>query len=197
MSYFKLCTCWSRIEEGPEGPSFYSSISKYSCALRRCLHVPVFSRSLEVQRTSASATIAPTSCFINVPHTKSKLKKKKFSHLSIKSNPDLQPIWTIKTCQSSIHDFRSSSILTAISHRYIHLKGILVPVFVDKNPHHGFLDISVDFIKPEERPTSDLELVFKDGAGDKQQSKKFKKKDFIYWSLDMSVHVVSIIVLRY
>ena len=124
-------------------------------------------------------------------------KKKNFSHLSIKSNPDLQPIWTIKTCKSSIHDFRSSSILTAISHRYILLKGILVPVFVDKNPHHGFLDISVDFIKPEERPTSDLELVFKDGAGDKQQSKKFKKKDFIYWSLDMSVHVVSIIVLRY
>ena len=130
------------------------------------------------------------------PH-KIKAQKKNFSHLSIKSNPDLQPIWTIKTCQSSIHDFRSSSILTAISHRYIHLKGILVPVFVDKNPHYGFLDISVDFIKPEERPTSDLELVFKDGAGDKQQSKKFKKKDFIYWSLDMSVHVVSIIVLRY
>ena len=86
-------------------------------------------------------------------------------------------------------------MLTGTPHRYIHLKGILVPVIVDNKTHYSFLDISVDFIK--RRPTSDLELVFKDGAGDKQQSKKFTKNDVIYWSLDMSVHVISIITLRY
>ena len=108
---------------------------------------------------------------------------------------DLQPIWTIKICRSSIHGFRLSSMLTATPHRYIHLKGILVPAFVDNKPHRSFLDISIDFIK--ERPTSDLELVFKDGAGDKQQSKKFRKSVPIYWSLDMFVHAISIIILRY
>ena len=52
-------------------------------------HVRMFSRSLctrEAQRTSASATIARTSCFINVPHTTPKLKNNNFSYLSIKSN---------------------------------------------------------------------------------------------------------------
>ena len=86
-------------------------------------------------------------------------------------------------------------MLTATPHRYIHLKGILVPEFVENKTHYSFLDISVDFIK--ERPTADLELVFKDGAGDKQQSKKFKKSVPIYWSLDMSVHAIFIIILRY
>ena len=86
-------------------------------------------------------------------------------------------------------------MLTGTPHRYIHLKGILVPEFVENKTHYSFLDISVNFIK--ERPTADLELVFKDGAGDKQQSKKFKKSVPIYWSLDMFVHAISIIILRY
>ena len=86
-------------------------------------------------------------------------------------------------------------MLTATPHRYIHLKGILVLAFADNKTHQSFLDISVDFIK--RRPTSVLELVFKDGAGDKQQSKKFKKSVPIYWSLDMFVHAISIITLRY
>jgi hypothetical protein len=50
-------------------------------------------------------------------------------------------------------------------------------------------DISVDFIK--KRPTSDLELVFKDGNDVKHQSNKFKKNDPIYWNIDMYVYVVS------
>ena len=130
--------------------------------------------------------------------TQHQSSKKNISHISVSNRiPDPQPIWTIKTCQSSIRGFRSSSILTATLHRYIHLKGILVLVFVYNKTHYGFLDISVVFKKPGERPTSDLELVFKDDAGDKQQSKKFKKNDVIYWTLDMSVHVVSIVVLRY
>ena len=158
----------------------------------------VFSRSpfrLEAQRTSASTTIARTSYFINVLHTTLKLQKS-ISHISVSNRTcDLQPIWTIKTCQSSIHGFRSSSMLTATPHRYIHLKGILVLAFADNKTHQSFLDISVDFIK--RRPTSVLELVFKDGAGDKQQSKKFKKRVPIYWSLDMFVHAISIITLTY
>jgi hypothetical protein len=47
-------------------------------------------------------------------------------------------------------------------------------------------DISVDFIK--KRPTSDLELVFKDGNDVKHQSNKFKKNDPIYWNIDMYVY---------
>jgi hypothetical protein len=62
-----------------------------------------------------------------------------------------------------------------------------------KRTHYSSVDISVDFIK--KRPTSDLELVFKDGADVKHRSNKFKKNDPIYWSLDMSVYVVSSIVL--
>jgi hypothetical protein len=54
-------------------------------------------------------------------------------------------------------------------------------------------DISVDFIK--KRPTSDLELVFKDGNDVKHQSNKFKKNDPIYWNIDMYVYVVSSIML--
>ena len=79
--------------------------------------------------------------------------------------------------------------------RYVHLKSILFPALVDKKTHYSFLDISVEFIK--RRPTSDLELVFKDSAGIKHQSNKFKKRVPIYWSLDMFVHAISIIILRY
>ncbi|KAN0134645.1 hypothetical protein V8E53_007430 [Lactarius tabidus] len=52
--------------------------------------------------------------------------------------------------------------------RYIHLK-----------------EISVDFIK--RRPTSVLELVFKDDAGVKYRSSKFKDGDLVHWNLDTYV----------
>ncbi|KAH9022922.1 hypothetical protein EDB84DRAFT_487793 [Lactarius hengduanensis] len=52
--------------------------------------------------------------------------------------------------------------------RYIHLK-----------------DIYVNFIK--RRPISDLELVFKDDAGAKHKSVRFKKGDLVHWNLDIYV----------
>ncbi|KAH9012520.1 hypothetical protein EDB85DRAFT_2281227, partial [Lactarius pseudohatsudake] len=45
--------------------------------------------------------------------------------------------------------------------------------------------ISVDFIKT--RPTSDLELVFKDDAGIKHKSNKFKNGVLVHWDLDIYV----------
>ncbi|KAF8269995.1 hypothetical protein EI94DRAFT_1724050 [Lactarius quietus] len=53
-------------------------------------------------------------------------------------------------------------------YRYIHLK-----------------ELSVYFIK--RRPTSVLELVFKDDAGVKHKSHKFEQGDLVYWNLDMYV----------
>ncbi|KAF8269998.1 hypothetical protein EI94DRAFT_869857 [Lactarius quietus] len=51
--------------------------------------------------------------------------------------------------------------------RYIHLK------------------VSVYFIK--RRPSSILELVFKNDAGVKHKSNRFKQDDLVYWNLDMYV----------
>ena len=65
-----------------------------------------------------------------------KAQKKNISRISVSNRTcDLQPIWTINICQSSIHGSCSSSMLTAIPHRYIHLKGILVPASVDNKTH--------------------------------------------------------------
>ncbi|KAF8269985.1 hypothetical protein EI94DRAFT_869503 [Lactarius quietus] len=64
----------------------------------------------------------------------------------------------------------SSPLSSAYSSRYIHLK-----------------EISVYFIK--RRPTSILQLVFKDDAGVKHKSNRFKQGDLVYWNLDMSVHL--------
>ena len=113
----------------------------------------------------------------------------KISHLSIESNP--RSVTDMDDQDLSVLDSRLSLEQHAYrySHRYVHLKSILVPALVDKKTHYSFLDISVEFIK--RRPTSDLELVFKDSAGIKHQSNKFKKSFPIYWSLDMSVYVVS------
>ncbi|KAF8266375.1 hypothetical protein EI94DRAFT_1733227 [Lactarius quietus] len=63
--------------------------------------------------------------------------------------------------------------------RYIHLK-----------------EISVDFIK--KRPTSDLELVFKDDAGVKRKSNKFKQGDLIHWNLDVYIrtHASATLIIR-
>ena len=44
----------------------------------------------------------------------------------------------------------------------------------------------MDFI--QRRPTSVLELIFKDDAGVKHKSSKFKEGDIVYWNLDMFVH---------
>ncbi|KAH9020391.1 hypothetical protein EDB85DRAFT_530103 [Lactarius pseudohatsudake] len=44
-------------------------------------------------------------------------------------------------------------------------------------------EISVDFI--ETRPTSDLELVFKDDAGTTCKSHKFKNRALVRWNLDI------------
>jgi hypothetical protein len=97
---------------------------------------------------------------------------------------------------SWIHDFHLNYMLTArYTYRYIHLKGMCGSTVADKKTKYICTDISVDFIK--KRPTSDLELVFKDGAGVKHQSNKFKKSVPIYWNLDMSVYVVSSITLSY
>ncbi|KAI9457251.1 hypothetical protein BJY52DRAFT_1416883 [Lactarius psammicola] len=46
-------------------------------------------------------------------------------------------------------------------------------------------EIYVDFIK--RRPMSDLELVFKDDAGVKHKSDKFKKGALVHWTLDIYV----------
>ena len=49
-----------------------------------------------------------------------------------------------------------------------------------------FVEISVDFIKS--RPTFVLELVFRDDAGVKHKSNKFKEGDVVHWNIDTFVH---------
>jgi hypothetical protein len=51
---------------------------------------------------------------------------------------------------------------------------------------YSFVEILVDFIK--RRPTSVLELVFKDEAGAQRKSTKFKEGDPVHWNLDRFVH---------
>ena len=134
-------------------------------------------------------------CFINVPHTTPRLKKQNFLHLGIKSS--LRSATDMDDQNQFVFDLQLSleQYDDHLPHSYIHLKGILVSTLVDDEAHYSSVDISVDFIK--RRPTSDLELVFKDDAGVKHQSGKFKKSVSIYWSLDMSVHAMYTIVLRY
>ena len=50
----------------------------------------------------------------------------------------------------------------------------------------NFVEIFVEFIK--KRPTSDLELVFKDDAGVKRKSGKFKKGVLVHWNIDTFVY---------
>ena len=50
---------------------------------------------------------------------------------------------------------------------------------------HSFIEVAVGFIN--RRPTSALELVFKDEADVKHKSSKFKEDDLINWNLDMFV----------
>ncbi|KAH9033801.1 hypothetical protein EDB85DRAFT_2274664, partial [Lactarius pseudohatsudake] len=55
----------------------------------------------------------------------------------------------------------------------------------DQDQYIHLKEIFVDFIK--RRPTSDLELVFKDDAGVKHQSNKFKKSILVHWNIDIYV----------
>ena len=61
------------------------------------------------------------------------------------------------------------------------------PTIVSERTQYNSVEIFVDFI--ESRPTFDLELVFKDDAGVKHKSDKFKKRALVLWNLDMSVHL--------
>ncbi|KAN0134695.1 hypothetical protein V8E53_007480 [Lactarius tabidus] len=55
----------------------------------------------------------------------------------------------------------------------------------DRDLYIHLKEISVDFIK--RRPRSVLELVFKDEAGVKHKSSKFKEDDLLHWNLDTCV----------
>ena len=59
------------------------------------------------------------------------------------------------------------------------------PTVISYADSHGFVEISVGFIK--RRPTSDLELVFKDDNGDEFTSNQYKEGDLVHWTLDMFV----------
>ncbi|KAH9027781.1 hypothetical protein EDB85DRAFT_88665 [Lactarius pseudohatsudake] len=55
----------------------------------------------------------------------------------------------------------------------------------DQNQDVHLTEISVDFI--ERRPASDLKLVFKDDAGVKYKSNKFKHGALVLWNPDIHV----------
>ncbi|KAH9013359.1 hypothetical protein EDB85DRAFT_970102 [Lactarius pseudohatsudake] len=57
-------------------------------------------------------------------------------------------------------------------------------------------EISVDFI--ETRPTSDLELVFKDDAGATRKSKKFKNGALIHWNVNiyLKTHTSATLIIQ-
>jgi hypothetical protein len=60
---------------------------------------------------------------------------------------------------------------------------------MSEQTRYGFVEVFVDFIK--RRPTSVLEIVFKDEAGAKYKSSKFKGGDLVHWNLDTSVDFVA------
>ena len=71
-----------------------------------------------------------------------------------------------------------------------------MPTILPAQARYSCIEIFVDFIK--NRPTSDLELTFKDDAGVKHQSNRIKKGVPICWGLDMSVHLpMSTLILGY
>ena len=59
------------------------------------------------------------------------------------------------------------------------------PIIPNLRQTHSFIELAVGFIK--RRPTSELELVFKDEAGVKHKSSKFKEGHLVNWNLDMFV----------
>ena len=54
----------------------------------------------------------------------------------------------------------------------------------------SFVEIFIKFIK--KRPTSDLELVFKDDAGVKHKSGRFKKDVLVHWNIDTFVYFAAL-----
>ncbi|KAH9053099.1 hypothetical protein EDB87DRAFT_1712583 [Lactarius vividus] len=58
---------------------------------------------------------------------------------------------------------------------------------VDQTQVIHLKEISVDFIKT--RPTSDLELVFKDDAGVTRKSNKFRNGALVHWDLDIYLKI--------
>ena len=66
------------------------------------------------------------------------------------------------------------------------LKRYIEPIIISEQTRSLLVEISVDFIK--RRPTSVLELVFKDHAGVKRKSQKFKQSDVVHWNIDTYVH---------
>ncbi|KAH9033823.1 hypothetical protein EDB85DRAFT_2144778 [Lactarius pseudohatsudake] len=79
--------------------------------------------------------------------------------------------------------------------QYIDLKGIWDPPLLLSRIDVR-VEISVDFIKT--RPTSDLELVFKDDAGVKYKSNKFKNDTPVLWNPDIHVrtHTSATLIIR-
>ena len=74
-----------------------------------------------------------------------------------------------------------------LSHVQIYsLERYIRSTIISEQTRYSFVEISVDFIK--RRPTSVLELVFKDEAGVKHKSSKFKEGDLVHWNLDTFVH---------
>jgi hypothetical protein len=72
-------------------------------------------------------------------------------------------------------------------HRQIYsLERYIGSIIISKRTAYIFVEISVDFIK--RRPRSVLELVFKDEAGVKHKSSKFKEDDLLHWNLDTFAH---------
>ncbi|KAN0134698.1 hypothetical protein V8E53_007483 [Lactarius tabidus] len=78
--------------------------------------------------------------------------------------------------------------------RYVHLKGIQgLSDSISEHNRYGLVELSVEFIK--RRPTSVLELVFKDETGVKHKSNKFKEGDLLHWKLDKFVRTNTSAVL--
>jgi hypothetical protein len=73
-----------------------------------------------------------------------------------------------------------------LHHRQIYsLERYTRPTINSKQTAHTFVEISVDFING--RPTTVLELIFKDDAAVKHMSNNFKEGDLVHWSLNTFV----------
>ena len=101
--------------------------------------------------------------------------------------------WSVSLRSTAFHASSSSLTITPTD---IFIWKVYRPTIPSEQARYSRIEIFIDFIK--RRPTSDLELTFKDDAGVKHQSNKFKKGVPICWGLDMSVHLpVYTIILRY
>lgn len=62
---------------------------------------------------------------------------------------------------------------------------------MSKQIRHSFVEIFVHFIQSS-TPVLRVELVFKDEAGVKQKSSKFKAGELAHWNIDTFVHFGSV-----